>query len=254
MRRLLTSIRIVASALLGAALASFAAMRAGWVRFNPELIASLVIALCAWLLAELGWTAWQLRRHRLSPLSACGRGALLVGGLGVLGGGLANWAYSLQGMIVLVEGEAAPFSRGLQLQEFVSGPLSDVDEMNVILHLDELELEPGASGEPRPVAKLRLEAGGQVHRLTLTPGHAESVGTLRFHLGQFGYAPKLVIQQGEQILFDQKVPLRTRGDEAGTPVFADEFTVKKYGLLVRAEVVLDSLDRSCAGTRRSWRR
>jgi hypothetical protein len=248
MRRLLRAIRVGTFVLLAAAVAYFAAIRAQWVRPDPDRLGVLVALLCVGLLVELARAVVDVMRRRTGGVGFSGRTALALGGLGIFGGGLANWAYSLQGMIVMAEGDAAPFFQGVHLQEFVSGPLSDVKEMDVTLHLDEIELAPDPAVGVRPVASLRLETGpGAAHRFTLTPGRAASVGSLRFHLGQFGYAPHIIIREGHATLFDQEVPFRTRRDDRSRVVFSEEFTVAKYGLYVRAEVALDNLGAGLRG-------
>jgi len=240
--------RIVFLTLLVVTLAYFGAVRARWVMPEPWILASLVLALCAWLVGELAGAVALRARQKLEWVPFLGRASLALGALLVFAGGLANWAFSLRGLVILGEEEEAPFFHGQHLQEFESGPLSDVREMDLVLRLDRVKVEPAENGKFKPLSDLRLTRKGKaVHYFQLTPGLAVSDGTLKFHHGVFGYAPRIVITQGKETLFDKVVPFLTLREEKGQFVFIGEFTVSQYGLRVEGEVSLDSLDEDMRG-------
>ena len=239
---------ILLSLLLGYAIIYFAAFKTGLIPVRPEVFAALIAVLVICLLVEFVYSLQTLMRKRIKPFSGIARLLLVSGLLLTFSAGMMNWLLSLQGAVILSELEAIPLSRTAHLQEFEAGPLSNVDEMQMTLQLEKLILRPGGGGTFTPFSRLRfLRADKPPVILEVAPGKSAGVGTLYFHQGAFGFAPRIVVLKEGKAVFDQVVPFLTeRSSEAGV-TFEGDFTIEKEGLKVKGAVSLDSLDEQMRG-------
>ncbi len=214
----------------------------------PWVLAVLAVAALAAFVARLAAVASALWRRRRRPGSGAAEIVLLSGVVAALAAGTANWLFSLQGFLVLHEGEAVPLHRGAHLQEFVTGPLSRLAEMDVALALREVELEPAGAGFFYPHSTLEVRRGeAQPKVLEISPAKSAAAGTLRFHQGAFGFAPRIVIlRDGEQV-FDRVVPFTSERRGPSGIVFAGRFTIAAESLAVDGQVDLASLDEGMRG-------
>ncbi len=143
----------------------------GWISPDPTLFAALVLVAWGWLLAELGWAVAQRIRKKIDLYSAVGKTLLTGGLLLLLGWGLANCAMRFEGMIIMSEGQVAPLSQGAELQELELGLLSDPEELDLVQHLDRVELHAAGGDTFSPVSHLRIERdGGPVRQVQLAQG------------------------------------------------------------------------------------
>lgn len=228
--RLSAMATFVAVALSACLLLSF---RASILAVRPALLASIVSVSALLAIVTL---ALALRARSAVPI------LLASGLLLVLGGGLANWLLSLQGVVILNELEGVPLAGGSHLQEFEYGPLSRPSELNLTLQLEELRLDPVSEGFVA-VSRLRLiENGRGPHIVEVARNRSASYRTLRFHQGAFGFAPRIVITRDGEAVFDRHVPFTTRGRDGRSLSFEGAFDVAKEQLSVRAAVDLESLD------------
>lgn len=224
------------------------ALRSGWLPLHPRQLALLVGVVLVLALLSSGLTAFRIWRRRLRPGAGAARLSLLCGLLLAGAGGLTNWLYSLQGVVVLSEGEAVPLSGSGHLQEFAAGPLADVDEMHLTLELEELELVPVPAGGFFPRSLIRVAPqDGAGESLEADPFEAAVFGTLRFHQGAFGFAPRIVILQRGREILDRVVPFLSRREGESGIGFRERFTISREGLEVEGSVDLSSLDQGMRG-------
>lgn len=229
--------------LLLAGILLWTAFRKGWIPTQPILIAVVASSILLLVLVDLLIRLRRLYQEKPRPLSAGAELLIDLGLLLILTGGMLNWLFSLQGFVILSEFDAVPLSMTSHLQEFDAGPLSDVDEMQLTLQLEKFDLLPVAEGGFHPWSRLRfLKEGYDPITLEVQPGKIASVGTLRFRQGAFGFSPRIVILREQSQIFDENIPFITRREEPGTVRFEEEFTIRKEGLHVRGEVVLQTLD------------
>jgi hypothetical protein len=253
------------------AAADWVALKAGLFGHSPVLLAALAGLAMAALLVRGVVRSIDLARSRRPVAGA--EALVIFGVLTALGAGTANWLLGLQGFVVLYEGERVPLAGGSHLQELVGGPLARIGEMDVVLGLEEVELLPvgsaAATGERSFVPRSRLvverpsgngtaEAGTVAERLEVEPGRLAAAGSLRFHQGAFGFAPRIVIRKEGETVFDRVVPFTT--ERAGGPsgsnggpagvrgvAFEGAFTLARESLRVDGRVDLASLDAGLRG-------
>jgi len=239
--------RLAQAALLALALADWVGLKRGWLSHAPSLLAVLVAILLASLVIDAVRLVAATRSGRVERLRGSA-GLVVVLGLLLAGSaGMANWLLSLQGYAILTESQRVELSGGEQLQEFDAGPLSDVGEMKIALTLSELELQP-APGGFLPASRLICERPGRDPvALAVRPGESAGCGSLVFHQGAFGFAPRIVIQHRGGDTFDRVVPFLTRREGESGVAFEGDFTVASEGLHVRGVVDLASLDASMRG-------
>jgi hypothetical protein len=236
--------------LLLVAAADLVALKTGLSDHRPEVLAVLFgIASAAFIVrwVQLARTvAREPRRGRLLGELLAISGLLLA-----LAAGSANWLLSLQGYVILVEGDSVALHGGGQLQEFATGPLARLEEMGVTMALGELELVATGQGRFYPASRITVEAQGeQPVDLEVTPHTEAAHGPLRFHQGAFGFAPRIVILQGEdpvREVFDRVVPFLTRRQGESGIVFDGTFDLEAEGLRVEGMVDLASLDEGMRG-------
>lgn len=224
--------------LLVAFVGSLFVMRRGAVSFPPAVLVTLCVALLLLFAFEL-------------VVAVVGRnvaGALLAAGVLLLfGGGMANWLFRLQGFVILTEIDAVPLAALSHLQGFDAGPFSNAHELAAMLQLEKCELQPAGDGFV-PVSHLRLlKKKADAQELIVRPGAGRSFGTLRFHQGTFGFAPRLVITRDDATVFDRVVPFTTRSPEPGVLSFNGVFDVVSEKLRVDGAVSLDTLDERMRG-------
>lgn len=212
--------------------ATLAAMRAGAIGVHPAILTSI----CALLLVTL--IAHAVTAERIAVKF------LLAGLVLVFGGGLANWLFSLQGYVILTERDAVPLAATSHLQAFDAGPLSNPNELAAMLQLEACELRPASDGF-YPESRLRLLAVKQRDAFLVTPSKGASRGTLRFHQGAFGFAPRIVITRNDRTIFDRIVPFTTGEPSRGVLTFDGAF--RTQGILVRAAIDASTLDERMKG-------
>jgi len=234
--------------LLAVSIADWVALRRGLAPNPPSVLAILVAATVIAFLVRLGQIVVRLpaRRMRLGP--AIAEICLVVGVLVALLAGTLNWLLSLQGYVILHEGESVALAGGSRLQAFEAGPLARLVEMELSLSLDEVELNPSPSGGFHPASHLTLRRGdGEASRLRVDPQTAAANGPLRFYQGAFGFAPRIVILNGERTVFDRVVPFVTRLHGEDGISFSNRFSVAGDDLEVEGTVELSSLDEALRG-------
>jgi hypothetical protein len=243
-------ISTVAWLLLLLAGADLVALKTGLLDHRPEVLAALFGAAAAafllrWLQLIRAIVKGRWHGRQLGELLAVS-GLLLA-----LTGGTANWLLSLQGYVILVEGESVALHGGGQLQDFAAGPLARLEEMGVMITLGELELVPTEQGRFYPASLITLETPGEPQiEVRVTPHTEAGHGPLRFHQGAFGFAPRIVILQGEdpvRQVFDRVVPFLTRREGEVGIAFDGTFDLEAEGLRVVGMVDLASLDEGMRG-------
>jgi hypothetical protein len=240
--------RVLPWLLLLVAVADWIALRRGSLSHPAWVLAAAAGAVIVSFAVRLGAVAWSLSTRRGKPAPAIGEALLLTGVLVALVAGMANWTLRLQGFVILKEGEAVPLHQGSHLQQFDGGPLARMDEMNVILTLEELELLPAGNDLFYPESHLRVQHGaGAPERLSTGVSSSGSVGPLRFHQGAFGFAPRIVILENDETVFDEVVPFTTRREGASGINFEGSFTIEREGLAVHGSVDLENLDEAMRG-------
>ncbi len=224
------------------------ALKTGAFRHPPWVLAALVGLLVLALVArglQVAHHAWRGRRRRGA---ATGELLLVAGIVVALLAGTLNWLFSLQGFLVLHEGEAAPLHGGSHLQEIEAGPLARLAEMHWIVALREVELLPTGDGFFFPRSVLEVRRGEEEPTLLeIDSRQTGAAGTLRFHQGAFGFAPRIVILRDSEQIFDRVVPFTTeRWGPAGV-TFEGLFTIGAERLEVNGTVDLASLDEGMRG-------
>lgn len=242
--------------LVSVAVLDLAALKARAVSHPPELLAALFGAALAALAARAGVLAWSILRGSVGRAVAAAELLTVAGALVALGGGTANWLLSLQGYVILHEGESARLREGAQLQAFEAGPLARIDEADVVVTLDGVELVPRDEDRFDPMSRLRVwRSHDRFDVLEVTPRHPGESGALRFHQGAFGFAPRItIVQQGETVrqVFDQVVPFVTERQGPDGVSFHGEFEVGDERLDVVGRVDLGSLDEGLRGHATLW--
>jgi hypothetical protein len=210
------------------AVADWLALKTRAFSHPPWILAALATGVGLLLLVDLGLNVRKVRARRDRKATAWGQILFLSGILVMLGSGMANWVLALQGFVILTEGEAVP---GSHLQELEAGPLSSIEEMDLVLMLEELELIPAGeeSFYSRP---------GDETTIRLSPQESGTVGSLRFFQGAFGFAPRIVITEGDYTVFDRLVPFTTERRGPTGVLFLGHFTVGEKSLDVRGSVNL----------------
>lgn len=233
---------------LALAVADWAALRSGYVPNPPWVLAALVAVAIVGFAAQLVVVLQGISRPSVSILRSAAECLVLSGVLLALGAGSANWLLGLQGYVILNEKEAVRLHGGDQLQAFEAGPLARLEEMGLHLALNELELVPAGSQGFLPMSRLDVwRETGERRRLEVTPRAAAAHGSLRFHQGAFGFAPRIVILRGSETLFDRVVPFTTERSGPSGISFHGSLTVEKEGLAVGGQVDLESLDEGMRG-------
>lgn len=237
---------------LGLAVADWLALKTGLLGHQPWVLAVLAAIAASALLVRCVWRIRRLVTGGKGPrLAGASEVLLILGVLTALGAGTVNWLLSLQGFVVLHEGESVPLGGGRHLQEFVEGPLARIEEMDVVVGLEEVELLPVGPAEARafvPRSRLVVQEGdGEQQAIEVEPRRLGEVGSLRFHQGAFGFAPRIVIERDRQTVFDEVVPFTTERRGPTGVLFEGAFTVERESLAVDGWVDLASLDEGMRG-------
>ncbi len=245
---MLTS-RVFAFSVVGLGVGSvvlLALARLEWLPVPPAVLASSVGAFMVGLTVELVKDAITLARVRGGRLARTGRAVAVLGALLFFGGGLVNWLFSLQGYLIVTEGEGVPLGHREHLGELEKGPLADLAELGMVLELVKVELEPHGQSFV-PLSTLALATPGhskeQIH---LKGSRDVRVGSLRLQQGAFGFAPRIVILHNGETVLDKYVPFTTQG-EGGRFNFFGSFSVSRDRLKVDGSVLVDSLDEEGRG-------
>lgn len=235
-------------ALLAAAVADWYALRRGTLAHSPALLAVLVAAAMAAFVLRLAWVARLAAKERRRRPSRLAETVLLCGVLVSLVAGMANWLLGLQGFAVLLEGETVRLDAGEQLQGFDAGPLARLEEMGVRVGLLAVELVPADAEDFYPVSRLRVwREEGDPSAIEVSPRRAAPSGSLLFHQGAFGFAPRIVILRDGKTLFDRVVPFTSERRGPRGVAFEGSFTLKREGLGARGSVDLATLDEGMRG-------
>jgi len=237
----------VAWVLLALAVADWMWLRRGSAPHPPSWLVALVgLTTVAFLARGLAVLAAALR-GLVRPVTAAGELLAILGVVGALAAGSANWLLGLQGYVILREREVARLREGADLQMFEAGPLADLEEMDLRIGLDELEFVPTGDGAFFPRSILQVDRRGERTRTSTDPHTAGQAGSLRFYQGAFGFAPRVVILRGEELLFDRVVPFVTRLHDRRGITFSESFDVESTRLHVDGEIDLASLDEAMRG-------
>jgi len=247
MTRFLTAVRW---SLLLLALVDLVALKTGRLSHPPQWLAVLFAATLIAFVARGVELALKLRDRRDRPRNL----AAIVGSIGLLvalAAGTANWLMSLQGFVILSEGESVRLHGGTELQAFQAGPLAAIEETGVHVVLDELELVPEGPETFSPTSHLRVWRDDEepIH-LDLSRGGGASHGPLWFFQGAFGFAPRIVIEKaGNPVatVFDRVVPFMSERRGPDGVSFEGSFTVRSEGLRVEGAIDLVSLDEGMKG-------
>jgi hypothetical protein len=240
--------RILPWLLLLLAVADWVGLKSGRLSHSPRWLAALVGIVILSLLVRFATLSWSAVARPRARGTALGEALLLAGVVVSLVAGTANWMLGMQGFVVLNEGEAVPLHGGSHLQHFEGGPLARMEEMNVVMTLEELELLPSGPDFFFPESRLIVQRGDrQAERLSVKAGSSGAAGSLRFHQGAFGFAPRIVILKDDETLFDRVVPFTTRHEQSAGTSFAGSFTFERERLAVQGRVDLDSLDAGMRG-------
>lgn len=241
-------LRITQAGLLGLAVADLVAQRREWLPLHPGLLAALVGLLLLLLVVDAGWLVAELTRRRVPLLRGAAGLTWRAGLLLALGAGTAHWLLSLQGFVVLSEGDAVPVGSTAHLQEFDAGPLARPEDFNVLLQLERVELAPRGPFSYQPRTWLLVTRGhAPPERVSVEPGQPAFLGPLRLQQGAFGFSPRIVLTKDGETVFDQVVPFTTTQEGGGALSFGGDFTVEKHRLRVTGTVDLEDLDQEMKG-------
>jgi hypothetical protein len=210
------------------------------------LAALAALAVISWMAGLVVVTTRVVLKREAIP-SAAGSMLLLAGlSLGV-GAGLVNWAWSLQGYVVLKEAEAMPLHHGTHLRALEQGPLADLGRLDLTLQLVELELRPTEDGLIYPESTIRVQdRSGGVEEMVVTPWKNAAVGDMRFYQGAYGFAPRIVVTGDGETLVDEIVPFTTEARERSGRV-RYEGRVEADEIAVDGIVDTSSLDEAMRG-------
>jgi hypothetical protein len=234
--------------LLGLAFADLAALKTGIISHAPAGLAAIFGATLVAFLARIAQVSWDLGRARRTLGGGIPELVLLAGFVAVVVGGMTNWLLGLQGAVILSEGETVRLHRGAELQVFEAGPLARLDEMKMVVTLDELELIPAGPDAFYPLSRLRVRRrDDEPLSLEVTPRAWARAGTLRFHQGAFGFAPRIVVLEGERAVFDGVVPFTTERRGRDGISLEGEVPGPAEGLQIRGAVDLATLDDGMRG-------
>jgi hypothetical protein len=245
LRQRRTILQLLLAAVVLAGVADLVAVKRGLLHHGSAPFAAIVLTAAALLAAELALTVRDALR-REGRARAIAKSLALAGVLVALGGGTANWLFSLQGFVVLAEGDAVALAGGAQLHDYEAGLLADARELEVSLRLEKLELVAAESGFV-PESRLVITDAAGTRRVDIAPGRAATHGTLSYHQGAFGFAPRIVILENGREVFDETVPFTTRREGPQGVAFEGELEVEKEGLSLRGAVSLESLDEAMRG-------
>lgn len=233
-----------------AAVAYFFAFRSGAVPYRPAMFAAIVAVNAAGFAAEGLYTAIRFGRGALPGWIAVPR-LLVAGGLVlVAAGGLANWLWSLQGFMVLAEGDVLPLFGGTHLQEYEAGPLADPDDIAVVIGLKKVDLLPAGDGGFYPRSDLEIARRGDdqdIKRVSVAGNRQAAYRSLRFHQGAFGFAPRLVVLRGDETVFDRTVPFTSMLEGPTGIRFVGRADVDSESLELDGSILLDNLDPAMKG-------
>jgi hypothetical protein len=239
--------RVVAVLVL-AVIAYGIAFKLGWLPEWPKLFAALVaimlVCFSVMLVTKILGFISGTERSFANLIGVVGIAGLVV----AFGAGMLNWVLSLQGYVILSQGESAVLSAAGDLQAFESGLLSNVDEMRLQVFVTEIELNADIDDHPYPITFLVVSRGHDSEkRLQVSPSESARYGSLVFHQGAFGFSPRIVVigPDGETIL-DKKTPFLTRRQHGRGLSFIGEHEAND-GLVVAGAVDLSSLDEGLRG-------
>lgn len=234
--------------LLAAGAADWLGLKTGLLEHPTWVLAGLAAAAMLAMAVRLAAVLLAVSRRRRSRIAGTAEILLLAGILTALAGGFTNWLMALQGFVILHEGEMVPLAGGSHLQAFEGGPWARIEEMSLALGLEEVELVDAGGGLFYPRSHLFLDAeSGKRVRLETDVRTAASAGSLRFHQGAFGFAPRIVLLRDGNQVFDRVVPFTTERRSGDAISFAGHFTLAAEALEVRGSVDLRSLDEGLRG-------
>jgi hypothetical protein len=218
---------------------------------HPVGVLGLIAAGCVavWLLG-LVFNLWTVARGWKTIGEVLGPSLLLAGLSLAVGGGLVNWAWSLQGYVVLEEGDTMPLHHGTHSLALAKGPFADLNRLQITLQLVELELHSTEEGATYPESTLRIRGrSGKVQEFVVTPWNRAEVGDLRFYQGAYGFSPRIVMLKGEETLFDDVVPFTTgaRGPAEAVQFKGRVELEEEEGIVIEGEIDTSVLDEAMRG-------
>jgi hypothetical protein len=233
--------------LLALSILDWVLLRRGSAPNPPSWLGVLVgVTVLVFVVRAVAVLVGALRRTR-PPLASAGELLTVAGIVTALIAGSANWLLGLQGYVILHEREIARLRHGVDLQLFDAGPLASLDEMNLRIGLDAVELVATGDGGFYPKSIVQIDRDGARSRIEIDPHTAGSTGSLRFYQGAFGFAPRIAILRGEDLLFDRVVPFVSRLHRGGGITFTESFDVEAHDLRVEGAIDFDSLDEGFRG-------
>lgn len=223
------------------------AVKRGFVGPRPEFLGGVATIV---LVLGVAWTGAAALAARRGPRRVAAIGeALLAAGISlVAAGGLANWAFGMQGLVVLFERQPHAVHGPADLEAFSGGPLADAGALDFTLALARLRFAPAGKDGFKALSELKLlDATGEERALSVQVGRAAVHRDLVLHQGAFGFSPHLVVAAGGQKVFDEFVPFRTVVDGRGGVGFVGDLEVPAAKLAIRGRITLEDLDDEMRG-------
>ena len=244
-------LQLALGALLAAAMVDLAGFKLHRWAPTQRLLAGLMTAAALLAIVELALVIRELARGP-RRVARAGKAAALLGLVLTWGGGVTNWLVVVRGYAVLVEGEAVPLTQGGHLQGLQTGLLADRGVLEAIVELASLELRDTEDGFYPEATVIASRPGRPDERLRVVQDEPARIGALQLHLGAFGFAPRIVVLNGKETVFDETVLLSTQRSGAKGVAFQGEAELGETGLHVVSAVKLDNPDASVRGHPTVW--
>jgi hypothetical protein len=223
------------------------AIRSGVLAPWPLALAAIAGAMTAAAAVALVVAIVRAVTSRAGRWARASEATLLTGLLLAAGAGLANWAFSYRGFVVLTEGEEVSIADGEQLQGAIAGPLARSAELEGRLRLAEVELTPAGPGGFLPASRVVLtRAGAPSLDAWVTPSRGAAVGPATLHQGAFGFSPRVVVQKGAKVVVDRTIPFTSRREGAEGVAFETRIDLEP-GVVLEAGIDLSGLDERMKG-------
>ncbi len=247
MSRFRSFMRAATGVLFAAGVACLVGFKFGWVKTRPVVLAATFGATALLACVCAVEAAFRLSRapRRVSTLAE----VFAAAGLALATtGGLANWAFSYQGFVLIGEREPVRLARSGDAVDIQAGPLADRRELDMTVALAKLQLLGSGPGHFRAVSRLRvLDSAGEEVGISVERGVAARVRNVVFHQGAFGFSPRIVITKSKQLVFDEFVPFRTIREGREGIAFVGDVEIPKERLVVHAALSLDDLNEEMKG-------
>jgi hypothetical protein len=241
------ALRGAVGVLSSASVSYLVAVKLDAVQPRPAVLGGLVAVIFC---LSIAWAAVALARLAGGEgrVAAVGEALVAAGLMAVAAGGLANWAFGMQGFVVLFERQPVRLNGAGPIGAFTKGPLADLRELELTIALSRLHFEPQGPSGFRAVSGLRiLDAKGDEVGVTVERSRAAARGNLVFRQGSFGFAPRISVYAGDRLVRDAWVPFRTIRQGPDGIAFLGDFEVPAEKLRVQAALRLDSLNEDMKG-------